>query len=243
MKKILIPTVLCTALLFSQNVSHASEINNVQTHQSQSIETIVIEGKQITSEVLEDNEELRKVKVTSGEEVTIATYDKVNNKIKVEEAEKKAVTIQPVNQIQSSKNELNLDAAAKDNVIAEAEDDWFGYGYQISRSDKTFKWKIYSPSASTTKKENSNNKSELVDFRNSVDTLESYQKEAYAVLGTTGAAVVAELLAAPATLGSSGVIAIVTALGGSATAGYKVWQAYKARQDCEYRFESAWNNK
>ncbi len=70
--------------------------------------------------------------------------------------------------------------------------------------------------------------------------MESYQKDAYTVLGTT-AAVIAELVAAPATLGSTGVFAIVTGLGGSATAGFKVWQAYKARQDCDYRFESSTN--
>ncbi|MBG9786964.1 geobacillin-26 family protein [Brevibacillus laterosporus] len=242
MKKILIPTVLCTAMLFSQNIAHASETNNVkQMQQTQSVETIVIDGKKITSEILEDNEELRKVKVTSGDETTTATYDKVNNEITIEEEGKKAVKIQPSNHFKSSKSEFNLDATAKDKVIAEAEDDWWGYGYKITRFEKTFKWKIYTPDSSSTIKENSSNKSDLVDFRNAVDTMESYQKEAYAVLGATTAAVIAELVAAPATLGSTAVVAIVTGLGGSVTAGYKVWQAYKAKQDCDYRFESATN--
>ncbi|MCR8981239.1 geobacillin-26 family protein [Brevibacillus laterosporus] len=84
---------------------------------------------------------------------------------------------------------------------------------------KTFKWKIYTPDSSSTIKENSSNKSDLVDFRNAVDTMESYQKEAYAVLGATTATVIAELVAAPAPLGSTAVVAIVTGLGGSVTAG------------------------
>lgn len=242
MKKILIPTVLCTAMLFSQNMSHASETNNVkQIQQTQSVETIVIDGKKITSEILEDSEKVRKVKVTSGDETTIATYNKVNNEITLEEEGNKAVKIQPLKHFKSSKNEYKLDAAAKDKVIAEAEDDWWGYGYKITRFEKTFKWKVYTPDRSSILKEKSSNKSELVDFRNAVDTMETYQKEAYAVLGATTAAVIAEIVAAPATLGSTAVIAIVTGLGGSATAGYKVWQAYKARQDCDYRFESISN--
>ncbi|WP_068791763.1 hypothetical protein [Brevibacillus laterosporus] len=63
MKKVLIPTVLCTAMLFSQNMSYASETNNVkQIQQTQSVETIVIDGKKITSEILEDNEKVVKSK-------------------------------------------------------------------------------------------------------------------------------------------------------------------------------------
>ncbi|QGG47712.1 geobacillin-26 family protein [Heliorestis convoluta] len=197
-----------------------------------SVETHYIDGKVIKTEVLVDNESVRKVKVTENNEKTvITTYDKTSGNLEILETDNQTAEIKITN--------LNVQSGESTSIGVQSsflhkEGLFFDGSYIISGSY----WQIYNSNDQrkflTLTTSNSTN---LNNFKTAIDNMVERERSAIAAGGTTIVSTVVALFTTPP--GLSVLLSTVTALGGTVTTGIILWNAYDYQKEADYYWGQA----
>lgn len=196
-----------------------------------------------TYSILQDTEELREVKVTSENSESVVQYNKKTGEVKINERSDDIKEISLEINLEEEKKQINnslIKSSLSYEEIDSRSESWWGAEYIIWKyddKDRSTIWKLDTGEQHKTVRQTSSNKGDLNDFRTALKALISKQKEINATSTSGSAAAVAAVVAAPASLGSSAVIALVMAVGVSATVAYLYWQAYDLYDDVVYRYK------
>ncbi|WP_240420275.1 geobacillin-26 family protein [Paenibacillus periandrae] len=231
-KKILSTTLLSSVLVLSMLTAPVAYAASAPIDSPQSITTK--EGVTVTTSILKETADERTVKVIYGNEVSVVTYDKVKNIFTVQENNNPIVSF-------TGKSPQNINPSitpfAFGDLISSGFENWWGSSYKVFDQSPQWSnlWDIsISSSPVYSVDETSANFSNLSYFRTAVDATKTAEISAIAALGIGGTAVIAGVVAAPATSGASTIIGIAIAAGASITAGTYCWNAFSAHNDAKY---------
>ncbi|MBK1809485.1 geobacillin-26 family protein [Clostridium sp. YIM B02505] len=234
MKNSIARVFLCIlAVMIFVNVNVQASTLNVQT--------LNVDGEKVTVSVLSDTKDSKVVQSEDSKAITLTTYDKKNNTINVKQTDKltKKVTLTDKkvdeNKIKSSANKLNQ---LKSNSISAASTYLVNSEFSILWDDAYLyysdkRWAIWNSSNSYySTYETSSNSSDLLGFKNSVDSQVGYELAAIASVGTAACATVVGVLTAPTGVGA--IVGVLVAIGAAISAGVTLWNAYKQRDNADF---------
>ncbi|GED72341.1 hypothetical protein BRE01_60430 [Brevibacillus reuszeri] len=241
MKKALLATSLSLTLLASVALpTSANSQDSIQSSQKSSQKIVVNDnGQNVVAnvDILQDDNKIRKVKVTVGNNTSIVEYDKVSQVFTINENGAISKIDQRAAEMKLSNNKR---AAAKDigdyDLIDSYSEWWYDSYYDIYYYDKVnrYFWAISNGDRSKTTWETSSNASDLKEFRSTLNTLRSHERSAEVAAGVIATSVTAAVLSAPATAGIGTIIGLAVGAGATMYAAEKYWNAVSTYRDLRY---------
>lgn len=241
-------TTLCSALLpVSAFATTESASENVVYTQS-SVKKVKHDNVEYTYQILQDDENIRKVKVTAKDGTSVVSYDKNTGDFDVIDSKGKATKLKSDKQARTSAKQnltnglITTQGVTYKVIYSQREAAWGSecevtkYTYTYPSSTKYVWYIASSDDDGTSVEETSSNSSDLGSFKSSVSTTKSKQLEAAAALGAGYSAMIAALITAPPSAGMSTVLGILAAAGCTGTAAVLLWQSYDAHQDAIYYY-------
>lgn len=231
MKKITVSTILSMSLLL--NVA-GPQFASAQQNQS-FIQEINLDELGITAQIQQDDENVRIVKVVSGDGTSIVQYDKKNDLVSIDEngATYEINLAEERPKLAKKMAFASLDDIGDYDVVDDYEDYWWDLyvtSYDYYEVGEYF-WSLSDGDSSKTTWESSANSSELGDFKDRMLDLRSKQRETAAASTVSTASLIAGVASAPATAGVGTVVGLVLAIGAGALAASLAGDAQDIRRD------------
>lgn len=235
MKKVI--TILLTLCLLFTMIGGSAAANSPSKNNL--IDSRYID-ENIKVTVLSDSKAEKTVKVVEGNYEYISVYDKVNDTISLTTYENGKIVsfettdLSDVNAIQAPYSAPYSDSLIRYEVSLW--DDQWDYAYFIYQETNPtrIRWSLWEEDSNKSVYENTSNESDLNGFKDSLDSMVSYQIECIAFLGASAASIAAAAITAPSGLGA--IVAILATLGFATGAAVIYWNAYQARLDCSYYY-------
>lgn len=254
-KKFLTSTIILTLLcsILVPYTTHATIINEAQSTYSTNFKEQYVKYGNIKYkyQILQDDKNIRRVKVTAKDGTSIAVYDKKTGEYKVEDKKGKVFSAKINPKIASTITNNSVPTAttaklkSKKNIYSQSESVWGSKckitKYVYTKPSKTkYVWYIATgPKKGQSKSvtESSRNRDDLESFRSAIKTAKTKELEAAAAMGTAYAAAIAALVTAAPTAGVSVVLAILASVGAAGTGAVLLWQAFDAHNDAIYYYK------
>ncbi|MFM9531898.1 geobacillin-26 family protein [Lysinibacillus sp. IITD104] len=223
----------------------ANESTPIHTYSSEYVtQSISYENTQYDYQVLQDDEFIRKIRVTTANETSTAEYNKVTGEYTLFDSNGEIYQNQISPSTVQSSNELTITpyGTTITNVYNQVDNIWFSqckvdrYDYTYPTSTK-YVWFISTNNSNgKSVMESTSNNGDLSNFKAAVKTMKTKEVEAAAALAGAYAAAVAALATAAPTLGMSAVIALLGSVGAVGTGAVLLWQAYDAHNDAIFYY-------
>lgn len=234
--------VLCLTLIFTTMVSASSDTVN-QTKENMIREQF----KNLKTNILMDNDNIRKVEISDENGTVSAIYNKETGDLRLFDQDSKEVFNTNIN---TSANTSNISLinqkdiqpaviAGEWRIVSSRTDFWYDYSYtKYDNYAYEYMWDVSTDSSGMYDVyEDYYNKDQLSGFKSSVDAMRQHELEVIAVTsGAAVAAIIAFISMAPETLGMSLFLAGLLAIGVAAAAGIPAYLVYTSKLDANEYF-------